>query len=254
VFPQEENPRLKRIRFKLRAEGLDPDAGNRLRTGTHSRGYLPHVKCEGAAYFVTFRLADSLPREALLQFQAQRAERRSRLRDLRSVTQGVPTRQSPANAEEEIDLDYARQVERYLDKGAGGCALRQPEIAEMVADAIRHFEGERYRLRAWVVMPNHVHAVLWPMPNHLLGSIVKSWKGFTAHEANKLLRQTGQRLWQPEAFDRWVRNDDEMARICRYVENNPVTARLCQTPEQWRWSSAWPGWLSQSQGVSAPTL
>ena len=93
---------------------------------------------------------------------------------------------------------------------------------------------------------NHAHAVLWPMPNFLLGDILKSWKGYTAREANKLLSRTGESFWQPEPFDHWIRNDDEKARICRYVVNNPVTARLCTTPAQWRWSSAWPGWADKT--------
>jgi REP element-mobilizing transposase RayT len=88
-------------------------------------------------------------------------------------------------------------------------------------------------------MPNHAHAVLWPIPNHLLSDIVKSWKGFSAREANRILGRTGTTFWQPESFDHWIRNDEEMARICRYVEQNPVTARLCDAPEKWPWSSAW---------------
>ena len=101
------------------------------------------------------------------------------------------------------------------------------------------FTGTRYRLGAWVVMPNHVHVVLWPMPNHTLSRIVQSWKRFTAREANKLLSRTGQDFWQPESFDHWIRNDEEHERCCRYVMNNPVKARLCPAPEDWRWSSAW---------------
>ena len=84
------------------------------------------------------------------------------------------------------------------------------------------------------------------MPNHLLGGILKNWKGYTAHEANQRLNRTGQALWQPESFDRWIRTDDEKAQICRYVVNNPVTARLCAAPDDWRWSSAWPGWRTPS--------
>jgi len=140
-----------------------------------------------------------------------------------------------------INRDHLRRVERFLDRGVGACWLRRPDLAELMSNALRHFDGQRYRLSAWVVMPNHVHAVLWPMPNHLLGDILKSWKGYTAHEFNQRLQQTGQTFWQPESFDHWIRNDDEKARICRYVVHNPVPARLCATPEEWRWSSAWPG-------------
>jgi REP element-mobilizing transposase RayT len=140
---------------------------------------------------------------------------------------------------EEIERDYFRKVEAYLDKGIGRCWLRRPEIAKLVADAMAFFEGERLLLKSWVVMPNHVHAVLWPMPNFTLSGITQSWKRYSAREANKILGRTGEPFWQPEPFDHWIRDDQEHARCCRYVENNPVKARLCAAAPDWRWSSAW---------------
>ena len=239
MFAREPNPRIERVKFELRATGLKLEQGNPLRSGTHTRGYLPHVKREGARYFLTFRLADSLPKAVLLKIQAERAERLNRYHQKQAAAEksGVP---APSVVDlESIERDYFRQVEQYLDKGTGECRLRQPEIAGLVADAIRFFEGERYLLRAWVVMPNHVHVVLWPMPNHTLSHIAQSWKRFTARQANNVLNRSGQAFWQPESFDHWVRNDEEHARCCRYVEYNPVKARLCARPEDWRWSSAW---------------
>jgi REP element-mobilizing transposase RayT len=229
----ETNPGLDRVRFALRAAGIPAEAPQPHRSGVHSRGYLPHVKREGASYFVTFRLDDSLPKEVLLQFQAERAER---LRRLLAATDSPPW-----ETEDTINRDHRRQVERYLDRGVGACWLRRPDLADLVANALRHFDGQRYLLSAWVVMPNHVHAVLWPRPNHLLGDILRSWKGYTAHEANQRLQRMGQPFWQPESYDHWIRSDDEKARVCRYVVNNPVSAGLCAAPEDWRWSSAWPG-------------
>ena len=247
MLGNEPNPGLDRVRFALRATGVKSAAANPHRSGIHSRGYLPHVKREGASYFVTFRLDDSLPREVLLKFQAERAQRLQTLLARRDPAKSEPVPDPTAETEETIDRDYHRRVERYLDQGAGACWLRQPDIAELVANALRHFDGQRYLLSAWVVMPNHVHAVLWPMPNHLLGDILRSWKGYSAHEANQRLQRTGQTLWQPESFDHWIRTDQEKARIHRYVVNNPVSARLCRTPEEWRWSSAWPGWRNPPQ-------
>jgi len=103
-----------------------------------------------------------------------------------------------------------------------------------------HFEGERYLLGDWVVMPNHVHAIFWPTPNHLLGDILKSWKQYSSRRAKRLLGLGEEPFWQPESYDHWIRDDDEKGRICRYVRNNPVSARLCARPEDWRWSSARP--------------
>ena len=67
---------------------------------------------------------------------------------------------------------YAERVDAYLDTGRGDCWLQRPEVAAMVAGALRHFEGQRYSLSAWVVMPNHVHAVLRPESPHTLSEIL----------------------------------------------------------------------------------
>jgi REP element-mobilizing transposase RayT len=210
-----------------------------LRSGIHTRGYLPHVKREGASYFVTFRLADSLPKEVLMKIQAERAQRLSQFHAQRHEANRLGTKPPTTNVLEEIERDYFRKVEAYLDKGIGQCWLRRPEIATLVADAMAFFEGERLLLKCWVVMPNHVHAVLWAMPNFSLSGITQSWKRYSAREANKILGRTGEPFWQPEPFDHWIRNDQEHARCCQYVENNPVKARLCAAAADWRWSSAW---------------
>ncbi|WP_281984259.1 transposase [Azonexus hydrophilus] len=221
------NPGLQRVQYALRADGVPAETANRLRSGIHSRGYLPHVKREGTCYFVTFRLADSLPRAVLLQFERQRAEA---VRKLKTADRA---------GREAANRELLRRVERYLDRGVGACHLRRPEIAEMVANALRFFDGQRYHLHEWVVMPNHVHVLVWPMPNHLLSGIVKSWKQFTALRAKRLLGLQQCRFWQPESFDHWIRNDGERARVARYIRNNPMVAGLCSRPEEWRWSSAW---------------
>jgi len=244
--PAEPNPKLERVQHGLRASGVKPEAANPLRSGIHTRGYLPHVKREGAVYFVTFRLADSLPKAVLLKLLAEKAERLRRLEMQRSSPQPTPI----ADSEESIERDYLRQMERYLDKGAGECVLRRPDLAEMVAGAIRFFVGQRYRLDAWVVMPNHVHVVLWPIPNHTVSEILKSWKQFTATRANRILNRVGTVFWQPESFDHWIRDDEEHDRCCRYVVHNPLKAGLCKTPEDWRWSSAWSGQAASSRSVA----
>jgi type I restriction enzyme R subunit/putative DNA methylase len=232
---------MKHVRLEVRASGIKPDATNPLRSGTHTRGYLPHVKREGARYFVTFRLVDSLPKVVLLKIQGERAEALRRLQAQQDVPAHLRMKSSPrfTLSLEQIEREYRRKVERYLDKGLGECWLRRPDIADLVAGALRFFEGQRYRLDAWVVMPNHVHVVFWPMPNCAVSSIVQSWKRQTAREANKILRRTGAAFWQPEPYDHWIRNDEEHARCCRYVMNNPATAGLCPRPEDWKWSSAW---------------
>jgi REP element-mobilizing transposase RayT len=190
----------------------------------------------------TFRLADSLPKEVLLRFEHEHAEALHRL----------PAK-AAAERSGEIHLELSRKIERFLDQGVGECHLRRPEIANMVADALQHFHGRQYLLDDWVVMSNHVHVILWPMPNFTLSEILKSRKRHTARQANLILRRTGEIFWQRESYDHWIRNDDEKARIRRYIRMNPVNARLCQSPEDWKWSSTWSGKASQTASPTQPT-
>src|SRR5262245_10444648 len=117
VPESEPNPGLERVKFELRASGIPADTPNPLRSGIHTRGYLPHVKREGASYFVTFRLADSMPQEVLLEFKRRQAE------SLRALAADATP-----EARAEIDRELRRQIERYLDRGAGECHLGRPEI------------------------------------------------------------------------------------------------------------------------------
>ncbi len=173
--------------------------------GWHSRGYLPHFDSPEAIQFVTFRLADSLPRVVVESF---------RLRD-----------------------DAVQEIDRELDAGLGACSLRQPEIASLVQDALLHFDGERYRLLAWCIMPNHVHVVIDVLLGYSLSDIVRSWKSFTARRANAQLGRSGA-FWHADYFDRYMRDEDHLARTVEYVEQNPVKAGLVGITVDWLWSSA----------------
>lgn len=213
-----------RVVYALRSSGAR-EFTNSKRSGVHSRGYLPHVKREGASYFVTFRLADSLPREVLLQYKKEWAS------ELQS---------EPGNATEAAKA-LQRKIERYLDRSVGACFLNDPKIAVIARDALLHFAGTRYVLDEWVIMPNHVHLVIRPLGAETLSSILRSRKTFIAREANVMLGRVGQAFWQPESYDHWIRDDDEKARIRRYVRNNPVKAGLSKTAEEWVWGSAFVG-------------
>src|SRR5438552_18167595 len=119
MFPADRNPRIERVRFELRSTGVKPQAANPLRSGIHTRGYLPHVKREGARYFVTFRLADSLPKDVLLKIQGERAERLTHFYAQQDAGKKFGTTAPNTSALEEIEQDYRRHVERYLDRGRG---------------------------------------------------------------------------------------------------------------------------------------
>jgi REP element-mobilizing transposase RayT len=201
-----------------------------LVSGLHSRGVLPHLKREGGTYFVTFRQAGTLPKEVLLRFKQ---EREAILRQAEAAKRPLTWHE-----QEELFRWYSSRVDKHLDAGHGVCHLNDPELAGIVAGAIQFFEGQHYELRAWVVMPNHVHTVVWPKPPNELSKILHSWKSFTAHEINKLLPERMVPFWQSESYDHLVRDDDDLHRCCQYTLMNPVNAGLCARPEDWKWSSA----------------
>ena len=178
--------------------------------GWHSRGYLPHLDAPGLVQSVTFRLADALPAAVIERIYAET---------------------------EPGDAERLRRIERWLDAGHGACWLRQPAIGRLVEDALLYFDGARYRMLAWVVMPNHVHLVMETWEGHPLPQVVQSWKSFTAVAANRLLGREGT-FWARDYFDRYVRDDGHLAAVVRYVEQNPVKAGLVARAEAWAFSSA----------------
>ncbi len=221
-----------------------PDAAppNHLVAGFHSRGVLPHLKREGGTYFVTFRQAGTLPKEVLLRFKQERE----------AILAQAEAAKRPLtwHEQEELFRWYSSRVDKYLDAGHGVCHLRNPELAELVADAIRFFHGQRYELRAWVVMPNHAHVVVWPMAGHTLSDFLHSWKSFTSHEINKRLAEKVVPFWQGESYDHLIRDDEDLHRCCHYTTRNPVNGGLCARPEDWKWSSAFVAQPSPAAGSS----
>jgi REP element-mobilizing transposase RayT len=133
-------------------------------------------------------------------------------------------------------------MDRYLDRQASGpLYLKQDAIAQIVVDSLfKGMELHHYDLGAFVIMANHVHVLLFPLvpPSRLL----KALKGVTAYEANRVLSRTGERFWQRESYDHWVRDGAQFDRIVRYIEGNPVSAGIVQAPEEYIWSSANPKW------------
>ena len=173
--------------------------------GWHSRGYLPHFDSPETVQFVTFRLADSLPRAVVEALTSQ----------------------------DEAIL----RIDRELDNGLGACWLGRADVAELVQSAILHFDSDRYRILAWCIMPNHVHVIVEPFEGQRLGAILHSWKSFTANKANLLTQRTGA-FWHDDYFDRYMRDENHLIKTIHYVEQNPVKAGLVDAAEHWVWSSA----------------
>jgi putative transposase len=175
---------------------------------------LPHWHQAGGIYFVTFRLADSVPKHLLDEWMGQR--------DCWLKIHPQPWSQVE---EREYNRRFTGTMERWLDAGYGACVLRHQECASAVDTALRHFDGERCDLMASVIMPNHVHALFRLQPDHGLEEIVHTWKSFTAHRINAL-RGTRGHLWQRDYFDRLVRDEAHFRRCVRYIRRNPAKARL----------------------------
>ena len=183
------------------------------------RSRLPHWDTE-AAYFITFNLADAIPAEFR---EGLRTERRVRVAELERLRQRATAAELHA-----IERIIRERAEQYLDEGRGSCWMRDPRIADVVANALMHFDESRYLLFAWSVMPNHVHVIFNAYER--IDRILHSWKSFSAKEANRLLRREGE-FWQEEYFDRTIRNAQEFERRVFYVMENPVKAGLVD----WRW-------------------
>ena len=177
---------------------------------------LPHWTQDSVTYAVTFRLADSLPQHVL----AELAEDRRHL--LAKAERGQAL--TPTELADWKKL-FREKIEVLLDAGHGACSLRDPKIAEMVESALKHFDGERYDLLAWCIMPNHVHAIFTPRDDEDLSGILHSWKSFTANKANEVLERSGD-FWQRESFDHIIRDAEEFHRQIRYVLANPAKAGL----------------------------
>ncbi len=176
--------------------------------GWNERGYVTHRDEPGLTQFVTFRLADSFP-----------AELREAWEKLLAI---------------EDDRERRTQIEAWLDLGHGACHLKDERVARIVADALRHFDGSRYRLLAWTIMPNHVH-VLFETGDTPMAEIVRSWKQFTARKANMLLGRTGP-FWQADYWDTYMRDPEHEERTARYIRHNPVKAGLVVDWKAWPWT------------------
>jgi putative transposase len=209
--------------------------------GWHERGYIPHRDSPGLTQFITWHLADAFPT--------------------------VLREEWAALLEIEEDCERRKEPEAYLDKGRGNAWLRRADIAATCEQALRHFDGKRYNLRAWCLMPNHVH-VLVLVRSVPMSNLVKNWKGYTARACNGLLARALARsqhgedtvpwiasatplpsqkslsagsvasgFWAEGYWDTYMRDADQERRTIRYIENNPVKASLAGCAGEWPWSS-----------------
>ena len=172
-------------------------------------GYLPHWHQEGCIQFVTFRLADSLPREKCEDL----------INELTRFNEKYP---KPWN--EDIKSKYRTIIgpleERLLDNGYGSSVFRDECNRKILRESIMHYDTIKYEILAYVIMPNHVHLLIQPLNDETIGKIVGAIKSFTAIRINRNLNHSGN-FWQKESFDRMVRNINELRDYVEYIRQNP---------------------------------
>ncbi len=173
------------------------------------RDNLPHMHQDGKFQFVTFRLHDSLPQSKIIELQEAKDIFEKRY-------------PKPWDAETRIKLRniIGPMESRLLDNGYGECILRRPDVRKIVEDAIQFFDGEKYELEAYVIMPNHVHLLVRMIGTHQISDVIYSIKKFSAVKVNKLLNRTGA-FWMKRYFDRMPRNEEEMTHYKKYIASNP---------------------------------
>ncbi|NLF01511.1 MAG: transposase [Anaerolineales bacterium] len=186
--------------------------------GWYQPRHLPHRDEAGLVQAITFHLKGSRPP--------------------RSPQADLPNTRREASARE--------GMHRALDQGWGECLLADPRAAQIVEEALFFGDNLRYLLLAWVVMPNHVHVLIETRAGWGMDRVVGSWKTYTAGRINTLLGRNGP-LWERDYYDRFVRDEGHLGSAIRYVHNNPVKAGLVESPEQWRYGSAW-----RVEDLSAP--
>ena len=182
--------------------------------GWSSRGYLPHYDSSHVIQFITWRLADSLPRPVILKL-----EQKLELLGLEATR---------------LEAKRRKQFESVLDRGYGECWLHRKRCAEIVRDCLLAQHEKLYLLHAFVLMPNHVHLLVQFAPGNAMSDVVSAWKDSSAHEINRAVGRTGN-LWQEDFWDRYIRDLDHYENALRYVRLNPVKAGLVKRVDKWPW-------------------
>lgn len=217
------------------------------------RRKLPHRHTPGGTLFVTFRLAGSFPKTLLEHYKSEKIRLSKEITRINKLDKDVN-----GESTESLRQFYRNWFQKFEDilhrETSGPVWLKNPEVADMVAESLKHRDGLHYDLKAFCIMSNHVHTVIKPMLSEktlkevrgsnplrfvstepTISAIMRSLKGFTARQANQILHRSGQ-FWEAESYDHEVRNDEELHRIVRYVLNNPVKANLVKDWGDWKWN------------------
>ncbi|MFN7564850.1 MAG: transposase [Prosthecobacter sp.] len=180
-----------------------------------SRAFLPHWEQPGCTYFVTWRMADSIPMDKLRALQNERVE-------------WLAQHPKPWDDStwKEFGQRFEGRVQEWLDLGEGSRFLGNTEARQIVVDALHFFDGQRYHLGDYVVMPNHVHVLFSPLSGFGLKKLLHSWKSFTSKEILKRWPEAPNPFWLMESFDHIVRSEAQLKLFQDYIRENPAKAHL----------------------------
>ncbi len=185
------------------------------------RLHLPHWRQWERTYFVTTRLADSIPNPVRDEWLIQRNSWLTQ----RGILPGADPSALPEDERIEFHRKFTTRFHELLDAGHGECMLKQPALAAILTNLLTSGHESDYQLDAWVIMPNHLHALVTPNAGQTLGKVVQRWKGASARHINQMTGRSGS-LWQAEAFDHIVRSEKQLQHFRRYIAQNPPTAAL----------------------------
>jgi REP-associated tyrosine transposase len=196
------------------------DPKGELLVSEHCR---PHWAQVGAVVFITFRTQDSIPSEVIKRWDREKQEwLRQRGKETGAPWSViVPTLSDKDRAD--FQKTFNRRREQFLDSNHGRCLLKRPELAQIVADSLLHFDGQRYRMGDFIVMPNHVHLLAVFSMAESMKEQLDSWLHYTAFRINQVIKEKG-KFWQQEPFDHLVRSPEQYEYLRQYIANNPLKA------------------------------
>ncbi|MDA1053214.1 MAG: hypothetical protein O3C40_22410 [Planctomycetota bacterium] len=186
----------------------------------------PHWAQAGAIVFVTFRTADSIPNEVLERWERQKQDWLQR-RGYPDLHWSETLSTMNPKDQKDFNIEFNRLREDFLDTNHGRCLLKRPVCSEIVANSLLHFDGVRYRMGDFVVMPNHVHLLCSFANPEVMREQFDSWQHYTAVQINRALGEKG-KFWQGDPFDHLVRSPEQYEYLRGYIKDNPNKAGLSQ--------------------------
>jgi len=200
---------------------------------------LPHIHPQNAILFITFRLADTIPKKILRRLLYKRNQELKYLRAL-SISKTNDKKYL-------IERRFFARYDNWLDRcDSDRRWLEKPQLANIVKNKIHVLDGVYYVLISFCIMPNHVHLLIQNQShdhsfpslktrNYPVANMLRVLKGTTARECNKMLERKGA-FWHHESYDHVVRDEKELTRIVNYILLNPVKAGIAESKEDWKYS------------------